>query len=153
FELRNGMISWLGEPQAERLRPTGPFDPDFPVMAFEHPDHSLAAVIFGHSTHPVDTPDWSHRSPAFYGLAAQTFEHETAAITTFIEGASGSTHPWPLEGFKLVDVSVRERLTEAGRRILDAIRYHVDQAPEMPVARVESLKREVTVQVRNFDEE
>ena len=41
------------------MRPTGPFDPDFPVMAFKGTDRKLAAVIFGHSTHTIGT-----RNPA-----------------------------------------------------------------------------------------
>src|SRR5207253_5854636 len=97
IELRDGTISWTSHPEEEWLRPTGPFDPDFPVMAFKRPDRSLAAVIFGHSTHTVGTPHEERRSPAFYGLAAQTFEQETGAVTTFIEGASGSTHLLQLE--------------------------------------------------------
>ena len=42
-----------------------PFDPDFPVMAFRYDDRSLAAVLFGHSTHNIGSrlPEYS---PGFY---------------------------------------------------------------------------------------
>lgn len=146
MELSDGTISWgIHE---DELRPTGPFDPDFPVMAFKRPDRSLAAVLFGHSTHNVGTRNPERRSPAFYGLAAQTFEQETGAVTTFLEGASGSTHLRRLDGLKFPQVSI-----EAERRILNALRYTVDQARPMWVSRIASARREVTVTVRNFDEQ
>jgi hypothetical protein len=153
FELRDGTISWFSHPEEERLRPTGPFDPDFPVMAFKRPDRSLAAVIFGHSTHTAGTPHPERRSPAFYGLAAQTFERESGAVTTFVEGASGSTHLLEMDGLEAVDSSTAAQVAvEAEHHILNALRYYVDQAPAMPVARIGSLKREIAVRVRNFNE-
>ena len=146
MELSDGTISWgIHE---DEMRPTGPFDRDFPVIAFKRPDRSLAAVIFGHSTHTIGTRHPGRRSPAFYGLAAQTFEQETGAVTTFLQGASGSTHLWRLDGLTFPQAWV-----EAERRILNALRYSVDQAQPVPIHRVGSLKRQVTVKVRKFDEE
>lgn len=152
MELSDGTISWGIHPDME-MRPTGPFDPDFPVLAFKRSGppgagSSLASVIFGHSTHTIGTRHLGRRSPAFYGLAAQAFEQETGAVTTFVQGASGSTHLWKIDNLKFPDVWI-----EAERRILNALRYHVDQAPQVLVNRIGSLKREVTVKVRNFDEE
>jgi len=92
IQMRDGTISWARFDRSEQLHPTGPFDPDFPVLSFRRPDGSLAVVLFGHSTHPIGTRNPGRRSPAFYGLAAQDFERESGAISTFIEGASGSTH-------------------------------------------------------------
>lgn len=146
MELRDGTISWGIHP-GDEMRPTGPFDADFPVLAFKGTDRKLAAVLFGHSTHTIGTRTMGRRSPAFYGLAAQTFEQETGAVTTFIEGASGSTHLWRIDGLGFPQVWI-----EAERRILNAVRYHVDQAPVVPVSRIASIKREVTVTVRRFDE-
>ena len=135
-------ISWgVPDDNTKPLRPTGPFDPDFPVMAFKRPDQSLTAVIFGHAAHNV-IGQLPSRSPMFYGLAGQAFEEESRAVTTFIEGAAGSTHPGP-----------KATYDDGKRRILNAIRYHVDQAPEMSVVRIGSPKKEVTVKVRNFNEE
>lgn len=151
IELSDGTIAWRFDHDDE-LRPTGPFDPDFPVMVFKRPDRSLAAVLFGHSTHTVGTRNPGRRSPAFYGLAAQAFEQEVGAVTTFLEGASGSTHLRHLDGLTFSRAS-REVSVEAERRILNALRYTVDQAKPMLVSRIASARREVTVTVRNFDEQ
>jgi hypothetical protein len=52
------------------------------------------------------------------------------------------------------DVATASKISlEAQRRILNAIRYHVDQAPDMLVKRVGGLRREITVKVRDFDEQ
>lgn len=134
------------------LGPTGPFDPDFPVIAFKRPDRSLAAVLFGHSTHTIGTRNPGRRSPAFYGLAAQTFEQEAGAVTTFLEGAAGSTHLLRLDGLELRRASTQVSI-EAERRILNALRYTVDQAAPMLISRIGSARREVTVTVRDFDEQ
>jgi len=153
IEMRDGTIGYPPFPIEEQLRPTGPVDPDFPVMVFKRPDRSLAAVIFGHSTHNVGTPHFDRRSPDIYGLAAQAFEQDTGVVTTFIEGAAGSTIPFEMDGVWPRDVATGVQLgVEAERHILDAIRYHVDQAPEMAVVRIGSIKREISVSVRDFDE-
>jgi neutral ceramidase len=147
LELSDGTISW--GTYEDELRPTGPFDADFPVLAFKRTDHSLVAVIFGHSTHSIGTRNRGRRSPSFYGLAAQAFEHEKKAVTTFLEGASGSTHlRRSLDGLVFPQAWV-----EAERRILNALRYTVDQAQPVAVNRIDSIKRAVTVRVRKFDEE
>lgn len=148
IEMRDGTIAWIRFTESEQLHATGPFDPDFPVLTFKRPDGGLSAVIFGHSTHTIGTRNPGRRSPAFYGLAAQEFERQTGAVTTFIEGASGSTHLLEIDG-----VSSSQLPIEAERRVLNALRYYVDQAQEVPVSRIGSLKREIVVQVRNFDEE
>lgn len=146
-ELSDGTISW--GIHDDEIRPTGPFDPDFPVLAFKRPDRSLAAVIFGHSTHTIGTRNPGRRSPGFYGLAAQMFEKETGAVSTFLEGASGSTHlRRSLDGLAGSAAAI-----EAERRILNALRYTVDQSQPMTISRIGGIKREVAVNVRKFDEE
>jgi neutral ceramidase len=145
-ELSDGTISW--GIHDDEIRPTGPFDPDFPVLAFKRPDRSLAAVIFGHSTHTIGTRNPGRRSPGFYGLAAQTFEKDTGAVSTFLEGASGSTHlRRSIDGLAGSAAAI-----EAERRILNALRYSVDQAQPMTITRVGGIRREVAVKVRKFDE-
>ena len=74
------------------MRPTGPFDPELPVLAFRRADGGLQAVLFNHSTHTIGTLKPGVRSPSFYGLAAQALEKEKGGIVVFFEGASGSTH-------------------------------------------------------------
>jgi len=50
--LSDGSIHWVG-PRDDAVRPTGPFDPDLPVLAFRDSAGGLVAVIFNHSTHTI----------------------------------------------------------------------------------------------------
>src|SRR6516165_7395985 len=43
--LGDGTIYWVG-PRDDAVRPTGPFDPELPVLAFARPDGALEAVLF-----------------------------------------------------------------------------------------------------------
>ncbi len=138
--LSDGTIYWTG-PRENVVRATGPFDPDFPVMAFRRKDGSIEAVIYGHSTHTIGGRLPGKRSPSFYGHAAQELEKETGAVVAFLEGASGSTHNLKFSG------------AECERRIANALRHTLDQTQPMPVNRVGAAKQEVTVRVRKFDEE
>src|SRR6266699_7125271 len=89
--LSDGMVYWIG-PRDNFARPTGPFDPELPVLAFRDPADKLRALIFNHSTHTIGTLHPGRRSPSFYGLAAQELETELGGTLCFLEGASGSTH-------------------------------------------------------------
>jgi hypothetical protein len=68
-------------------------------------------------------------------------------MTSFLEGAAGSTHVWRLEG-----ISPAHLADDAERRILNALRYSVDQARPLSVRDIGGIRREVTVTVRDFDE-
>jgi hypothetical protein len=137
--LGDGSIFWVG-PREDAVRPTGPFDPELPVLAFARPDGKLEAVLFNHSTHTIGTIQRGVRSPSFYGLAAQELEKQRGGTFLFFEGASGSTHN--------LDVPPPEALV----RIKDAVADALDRAEEHPVTRVDGLRREVTLHVRRFDE-
>jgi hypothetical protein len=80
------------------------------------------------------------RSPSFYGLAAQSIEKERGGTVIFFEGASGSTHNLDLT------------IPEATYRIEDAVVRALDAARPRAVPRIRSLKKEVAVKVRRFDE-
>src|SRR4051794_18181998 len=80
--LEDGTIYWTGT-MADAVRPTGPFDPQLPVLAFRKPDGSLEAVLFNHSTHTIGALTPGARSPAFYGLAAQALEKERGGHVLF----------------------------------------------------------------------
>jgi hypothetical protein len=138
--LRDGTIYWVG-PYNDAVRPTGPFDPELPVLAFRRRDGGLEAVLFNHSTHTIGTRKPGIRSPSFYGLAAQELEKERGGTFLFFEGASGSTHN--------LDVPA----TEAGIRIRQAVAGALDAAREHPVDRVDAIRKEITVKVRQFNEE
>ena len=115
--LGDGTIFWVG-PHDDVVRPTGPFDPELPVLAFAQPGGDLEAVLFNHSTHTIGTIARGVRSPSFYGLAAQELEKERGGTFVFFEGASGSTHnldvPTP-EALR-ADQGRRGRCARSGRR-------------------------------------
>jgi len=138
--LDDGMITWY-RPEDVNLRPTGPFDPDLPVVAFRGADGGLEALIFNHSTHTIGALAGRKRSPAFYGLAAQQIEEELGGTVMFLEGASGSTHNWRL------------RPPEALARIKNAVLDALSKTEPMAADGVAALKREITIRVRDFDDE
>src|SRR5262249_43611755 len=135
----DGTIFWVG-PRDDVVRPTGPFDPELPVLAFRRGDGSLEAVLFNHSTHTIGTHKPGVRSPSFYGLAAQSLEKEKGGTFLFFEGASGSTHNLDLTA------------VEATVRIRQAVADALDSARPRPVAGVKALKKEIAVKVRHFQE-
>jgi neutral ceramidase len=137
--LGDGTIFWVGAMKDE-VRPTGPFDPELPVLEFLRNDGKPEAVLFNHSTHTIGTVKGAVRSPSFYGLAAQELEKERGGTFLFFEGASGSTHN--------LDLKAAEALT----RIKAAVADTLDQATERPVARVAGKRREISLRVRTFDE-
>jgi hypothetical protein len=138
--LGDGTIYWVG-PYTDVVRPTGPFDPELPVLAFRRRDGGLEAVLFNHSTHTIGVQKPGVRSPSFYGLAAQELEKDRGGTVLFFEGASGSTHNLDLTA------------VEATHRIRQAVATALDLAKERPVDRVDSIRKEITVRVRHFNEE
>ncbi|MBM3334365.1 hypothetical protein FJY63_06865, partial [Candidatus Sumerlaeota bacterium] len=137
--LADGAIFWVG-PRNDVVRPTGPFDPQLPVLSFRDPHGKPLALIFNHSTHSIGAVKGNLRSPAFYGLAAQELEAEQGGIACFLEGASGSTHrfdPAP---------------AEATKRIKQAVLDALAQAEPQEVKKLASIKRPFDFKVRTFDE-
>ncbi len=151
--LKDNTIFWVG-PRDDVVRPTGPFDPELPVLAFGpgrptgrstgpgtgRPALSPKAIIFNHSTHTIGARQPGVRSPSFYGLAAQELEQELGGTVCFLEGASGSTHNLGLPAAEMVI------------RIKNAVRAALDQAEPRPVPRLAAIKRKLTYRVRRFDE-
>jgi hypothetical protein len=137
--LGDGTIFWVG-PKDDAVRPTGPFDPQLPVLAFVKPDGKPEAILFNHSTHTIGTLTGGVRSPGFYGMAAQAIERRCGGTVLFFEGASGSTHN--------LDVAPQE----AKLRIEAAVGDALDAATPRPVARVAGLRKELTLKVREFDD-
>jgi hypothetical protein len=136
----DGTIHWIGS-RDDAVRPTGPFDPDLPVLAFRDLQGENVAQIFNHSTHTIGAVMGNLRSPAFYGLAAQQFEAELGGTACFLEGASGSTHR--------LDVAP----AEATQRIKQAVVAALDQAEPQKVDRLVSIKRPFEFNIRTFDED
>jgi neutral ceramidase len=137
--LPDGQIYWVG-PRENFVRPTGPFDPELPVLAFRQPDEKPRAVIFNHSTHTIGTRNAGKRSPSFYGLAAQELEEDLGGIFCFLEGASGSTH------------NLNLNCQEMTERIKNAVRKTLGSAKPQPIEKLAALKRPFKFKVRAFDE-
>ncbi len=137
--LNDGSIYWIG-PRDGVVRPTGPFDPELPVLAFRDPADQLRALIFNHSTHSIGTRKSGVRSPSFYGLAAQELEAELNGTVCFLEGASGSTH------------NLNLTCDDMTKRIKQAVQGALTQAKPHPVERLAAIKRPFKFKVRDFDE-
>lgn len=137
--LDDGQIYWIG-PRDGFVRPTGPFDPELPVLAFRDSADRLRAVLFNHSTHTIGTRQGGVRSPGFYGLAAQELEATLGGKFCFLEGASGSAHNLTLSG------------AEATERIARAVADALAKAQPRQVARLGAIKRPFKFRVRHFDE-
>jgi putative membrane-bound dehydrogenase-like protein len=145
LRLPNNNISWLN-PMAEaglRVEPTGPFDPQLPVLDFRDPRGRTLALLFNHSTHTIGTRSGRDvRSPSFYGLAAQELESSLGGVVGFIEGASGSTH------------NIRGVTTPlAIERLKKAVTTTRDAAGSTPVAAIGALREPFHFKVRSFSEE
>ena len=136
--LKDGKIYWIG-PRDEFVRPTGPFDVDLPVVAFQRADESYAAIWFNHSTHCIGTRA-GKRSAGFYGLAAQELTDDLGVSTAFFSGAAGSTHNLVLDCDEMV------------LRIKGAVREALGKAQPMQSKRLAAIKREIPFQIRKFDE-
>src|SRR5262245_28418762 len=137
--LKDNTIYWIG-PHDDAVRPTGPFDPELPVLSFVGEDKKRIATIFNHSTHTIGVRQPGKRSPSFYGLASQELEDDLGGKVCFLEGASGSTHNLSLPASEMV-VRIKAAVTDA-----------LEKAEERPVTRLAAVKRKFTYEVRRFDE-
>lgn len=137
--LADGQIFWIG-PRTNVVRPTGPFDPELPVLSFRGADQRLQALWFNHSTHSIGVRQPGKRSPSIYGLAAQDLESELGGVVSFFEGASGSTHNLNLSG------------EECASRIRAAVIATMAEAKALPVPVLGAIKRPIKFRVRQFDD-
>jgi hypothetical protein len=137
--LKDDTIFWIG-PRDDAVRPTGPFDPELPVLAFRDGANKTKALIFNHSTHTIGTRKGAVRSPSYYGLAAQELEQELGGVACFLEGASGSTH------------NLGVPTAEAIVRIKAAVKDALQQAQPRRVERLAAIKQKFSFKVRSFDE-
>jgi hypothetical protein len=137
--LKDGSIYWLG-PKDDAVRPTGPFDPELPVMAFRGANNKPLAVLFNHSTHTIGVRK-AGRSPSFYGLAAQELEDDLGGTVLFLEGASGSTH------------NLGTPAAELTIRIKQAVKGALEKTTPRAVSRITAVKKPFKFKVRKFDEE
>lgn len=137
--LKDNSIYWVG-PREDAVRPTGPFDPELPVLAFLNADKKPLAVLFNHSTHTIGVRKGG-RSPSFYGLAAQELEDDLGGTFLFLEGASGSTH------------NLSTPAAENTIRVKEAVKDALAKATPHAVSRITTVKEPFKFRVRKFDEE
>ncbi len=137
--LADRRVFWVGS-RDDAVGPTGPFDPQLPVLALRRADNQLVSLWFNHSTHTIGAVTPNVRSPAFYGLAAQQIEQELGGVVGFLEGASGSTHNLSLGA------------AECQARIVAAVRQALSLARPVAIDRVRARSRPFEFHVRVFDE-
>ena len=138
--LKDGCLTWMAHPDSEVVRPTGPFDPDLPVVAFRRPGGEWAGALFNHSTHNIG-PCGAGRSPGFYGIAAQALETELGAPFLFLPGAFGLTHNQTVP-----DVEAKVRIAAAIKEGLERMEFGL-------AGPVRCLKQRFEYRVRHFDED
>jgi hypothetical protein len=136
--LKDNSIYWIG-PRDDAVRPTGPFDPELPVLCFRGANNKPLAVLFNHSTHTIGVRK-AGRSPSFYGLAAQELEDDLGGTFLFLEGASGSTH------------NLGTPAAENTLRIKQAVKDALERATPRAVPRITAVKKPFKYKVREFDE-
>lgn len=112
FILRDGGISWMEHEPDELIRPTGPLDPDLPLILFRRPDGKTAAGIYNHTNHNIGYGE-NPLSPGFCVLAARESGRKHGGVFMFLPGAFGSTHP--------TNVPAGERITRLSNAIDDTI--------------------------------
>jgi hypothetical protein len=124
-------------------RPTGPYDPQLPVLAFKDKQGKLETIVFNHSTHNINMPNpVPSRSPSFYGTASQEIEKELGGTVVFLPGAEGSTHVFD-------DCPTSERVF----RVEEGIKKAYAKVEKRDIDRLVSVKKEFEFTIRTFNEE
>jgi hypothetical protein len=150
YLLKDGTVAWHAFAWEDVVRPTGPFDPDLPVLAIRRPDGALASVLFNHSVHNIGALTAGRLSPAFYGLAAQELERRHGAVTLFLPGAFGSSHNTGAFGStpNLHAVSTAECV----HRVTVAVEAGLRDAQPVAADSVRAVKRPFLYRMREFEE-
>ena len=150
YLMRDGTIAWYKYPWADVIRPTGPCDPDLPVLALRRPGGEMAGLIFNHGTHNIGTLTEGARSPGLFALAAQELERRLGGTALFLPGAFGSTHN--TGAFGSTENTRAVGTAECVHRVVEAVEEGLGFAERMPVRPMVVLKRPFTWRMRSFDE-
>jgi hypothetical protein len=143
--LKDGSIGWWGYRREDVVRPTGPFDPDIPLLAFRRRDGSWAGFIYSRACHNIGALRADVHSPCVYGLVAGEFEARHGAPTLYFPGAIGSSHNVTYEGSGVPT-------DEAIVRLLDALEWGLEHTEPGLLGPIGCLRRPFTYRVRRFDE-
>ena len=154
YLLRDGTIAWYNYPWEDVVRPTGPYDPDLPVIALRRPSGERVCTIFSHSVHNIGALTQGAISPGMLGLAAQEIERRHGGLALFLPGAFGSTHNTSAFGTNTNTRAIGT--TECIHRIVAAVEWGLDHA-EGPRASssqplLTALRRPFAYRLREFDE-
>ena len=149
WHMLDGQITWSGHEPTQAVRPSGPHDPDLPVVALRRPAKGsegapaaeLLGALFCHGTHNTGARDTETtvRSPSFFGLAAQELEKQHNAPFLYVAGAFGSSHrPESVSGH------------EASIRVANAVNEALGRLEPALVGPISCLKRPFTCHYREF---
>lgn len=137
----DGQITWCGYDESLMVRPSGPHDPDLPLLVLRRPGGQVVGGAFCHATHNIGTLTGAARSPGFFGLAAQELERQHGGPFLFLPGAFGSSHRFEDCPAPEAVIRVTAAANEALQRAQPALRG--------PVL---ALKRPFTCTRRQWDE-
>ncbi len=150
YLLKDGTTAWYRQRWEDVIRPTGPCDPDLPVLALRGPDGETIGTIFNHSVHNIGALTKGAWSPGFYGLAAQELERRHGGVTLFLPGAFGSTHHTGYFGANENTNAIPP--AECVHRITEAVEYGLKVAEPLDIEPFIALRRSFSYRVRRFDE-
>lgn len=150
YLLKDGTTAWYAHKWEDVIRPTGPCDPDLPVLALRRPGGETIGTIFNHSVHNIGALTKGAWSPGFYGLAAQEIERRHGGVALFLPGAFGSTHH---TGYFGANENVNAiPPAECVHRIVEAVEYGLKVAEPLDVEPLIALRRPFSYRLRRFDE-
>ncbi len=150
YLLRDGTIAWYAYPWEDVVRPTGPFDPDIPVLSVRRPDGEVVGNLFSHSVHNIGPLTRGKLSPAFQGLTAQEVSRRHGGVTLFLPGAFGSSHNTSEFGTGPRTCSVSG--AECVHRMVRAVEDGLQRAERFSSPKLLARKRPFTYRLRHFDE-
>ena len=150
YLLKDGTVAWYAYPWDQVVRPTGPFDPDLPVLALRRTKGDMVGLLFNHSVHNIGTLTKGALSPGFYGLAAQELERRHGGVALFLPGAFGSSHN--TGEFGSTENAHAVPPAECVHRVVAAVEQGLQWAEAIPVTPLAVLKRPFVYRMREFDE-
>lgn len=145
--LKDGSVGWYGYEKEDVVRPTGPLDPDMPMLALRRPGGEMAGLLYVRSVHNIGCLGEHAQvySIGTYGLVAQELERRHGGTALYLPGAIGSSHNVTYTGS---GVPTEEALV----RLLDAAERGLRDARPALVGPVQCLRRAFAFRVRQWDE-
>jgi len=154
YLLRDETIAWYAYRWEDVVRPTGPYDPDLPVIVFRRPSGEMVCTLFSHSVHNIGALTPGAVSPGMCGLAGREVERSHGGVALFLPGAFGSTHN--TSEFGSTPNTRAIGTAECVHRIVAAVAWGLDHACRLqaPGSRplLAAARRPLAYRVREFDE-